>query len=246
MPKAKAVDPNELTTSNIARRFSDEESAWALVERLRWPTGPVCPHCGVVGSATYIAPKSGYRRTRAGNISYRRLWQCREQVCGQQFSVLVGTVMEDTKIPVGKWLLAMHMMCSGKNGVSAHELHRTLGITYKSAWFMAHRIRYAMEMPLIGVKLSGTVEADETYIGGKAKNMHKSRRAVRITGRGGVGKVPVVTLVERGGEARSQVMRPVSGQNIAQTLEEHVDPTAALMTDESSVYLQAGGAGRKP
>src|SRR5438046_2299953 len=131
MPRAKLVDPNELTTSSIAQRFSDEESAWALVERLRWPNGPICPHCGARGNATYIAPKSGYRCTRAGNISYRRPWQCREPDCRQQFSVLVGSVMEDSKIPVSKWLLAMHLMCSGKNGVSAHELHRTLKITYK-------------------------------------------------------------------------------------------------------------------
>src|SRR3954465_4400849 len=101
-----------------------------MVERLRWPSGPICPHCGVIGNATYLEPKSGYRKTRTGNTSYRRVWQCREAECGQQFSVLVKTVMEDTKIPVSKWLLAMHMLCAGKNGVSAHELHRTLGITY--------------------------------------------------------------------------------------------------------------------
>ncbi len=199
MPKAKPVDPNEITTSNIALRFSDEEAAWGLVERLRWPNGPICPHCGMVNNATYLTPKSGYRRTRAGNITYRRVWQCREIECAQQFSVLVRTVMEDSHIPLARWLVGMHLLCSGKNGVSAHELHRTLGITYKSAWFMAHRIRYAMEMPPFEAKLTGTVEADETSIGGKAKNRHKEKRAECITGRGGVDKVPVVTLVERGG-----------------------------------------------
>jgi transposase-like protein len=234
VPKAKPINPNELTASNIGKRFSDEAVAWALLERLRWPAGPVCPHCGAVGNASYLTPKSGYRRTRAGNVSYRRVWQCREQQCGQQFSVLVGTVMEDSHVPVSKWLLAMHLLCSGENGVSAHELHRTLGITYKSAWFMAHRIRYAMEAPPVMGKLTGMVEADETDIGGKAK------RAERITGRGGVDKVPVVTLVERNGEARSQVMRPVTGENIAKTLEHHIDPAAALMTDESSVSWQVG------
>ncbi len=223
VPKAKPVDPNELTTSNIARRFSDEEAAWGLLERLRWPDGPICPHCGVLDNATYLTPKSGYRRTRAGHVTYRRVWQCREQECGQQFSALVSTVMEDTHLPVSKWLLAMHLLCSGKNGVSAHELHRTLGITYKSAWFMAHRIRYAMDMPPFEAKLTGTVEADETYIGGKAKNMHAAKPAERITGRGDVDKVPVVTLVERGGEVRSLVMRKVTGQNIAKTLEAHID-----------------------
>src|SRR5436853_1795511 len=107
-------------------------------------------------------------------------------------------------MPLVKLLLDMHLLCSGTNGISAHELHRTLGITYKSAWFMAHRIRYAMEMPPFEAKLAGTVEVDETYIGRQAKNMHKDKREERITGRGGADKVPVVTLVERGGQVRSQ------------------------------------------
>jgi transposase-like protein len=240
VPKASPVNSDELTLSNLARHFSDEEVAWGLLERLRWPEGSTCPHCGATNNATYIAPKSGYRRTRTGNVSYRRLWQCREPECGQQFSVLVGSVMEGTKIPISKWLLAMHLMCSEKDGVSAHELHRTLKITYKSAWFMARRIRHAMEMPPLEVEMTGTVEADETYIGGKAKNMHKSKRAERITGHGAVDKVPVVALVQRSGEARSQVVRPVTRENVAETLGEHLDPTAARMMDESAVYWQLG------
>ncbi len=225
MPKAKPVDPLELTTSSIAKFFSTEEDAWLMVERLRWPTGTVCPHCGVIGNATYLTPKSGYRTTRAGNTSYRRVWQCRERECGQQFSVLVNTVMEDTKIPVSKWLLAMHMLSAGKNGVSAHELHRTLGITYKSAWFMAHRIRYAMAEPA-RVLLGGVVEADETYVGGRIKRAHGTPKS---------NKTPVVTLVSRDGEARSQVMHAVTGANIGRVLTEHVAPSATLMTDEASL-----------
>jgi transposase-like protein len=230
VPRAKPVDPNELSLSNIAKHFSDEEAAWELVERLRWPVGPVCPHCGVINNATYLTPKSGYRKTRTGNISYRRVWQCREEGCGQQFSVLIGTVMKDSKIPLSKWLLAMHLMCSGKNGISAHELHRTLGITYKSAWFMAHRIRYAVAAPPQD-KLSGIVEADETYVGGKQK---------RSEGTPLSNKTPVFTLVQRNGEAHSQVMHYVTGENVGRMLHEQVDFDTRLMTDESAVYRDAG------
>lgn len=231
MPKAKPVDPLELTTSSIARFFSTEEDAWLTVERLRWPTGAVCPHCGVIGNATYLTPKSGYRTTRAGNTSYRRVWQCRERECGQQFSVLVNTVMEDTKIPVSKWLLAMHMLSAGKNGVSAHELHRTLGITYKSAWFMAHRIRYAMAEPDGQPALDGTVEVDETYVSGRIK---------RANGAPLSNKTPVVSLVQRDGDVRSRVMPSVTGANIKEVLLGNVAPTARLMTDESTLYLGVG------
>jgi hypothetical protein len=131
-------------------------------------------------------------------------------------------------------------MCSNKNGVAAWELHRKLGISQKAAWFMLHRIRYAMGLPEEPDQLEGVVEADETYFGGAAKNMHAKDRKRRITGRGGVDKVPVVTLVARGGEARSQVMHAVTGENISRVLREHVSPKAALMTDTSTVYATAG------
>ena len=223
-----------MNLSEIAKRFSDEAEAWKHIEALRWPDGPICPHCGVVGRAYFIEPKQGERTTRKGTTSYRRLWKCAE--CRQPFSVLVGTIFEDSKIPLSKWILAFHLMCSGKNGVSAHELHRQLGITYKSAWHMAHRIRLAMERPPLSDKLSGTVEADETYIGGKAKNMHRSKRESA----GALAKIPVVTLVERNGEARSKVMDRVTGETVGEMLQEHVEAHAALMTDSSPVYTQPG------
>ncbi len=215
--------------SQIAKHFSDEAEAWKLVERLRWPEGPICPHCGVIGRAYYLEPKDGNRKTRTGKETYRRVWKCAE--CRKQFSVLVGTIFEDSRIPLSKWLLAIHMMCANKNGVAAYELHRTLGITHKSAWFMAHRIREAMKLsPLVG-KLQGTVEADETYIGGKA---HGKR------GRGAANKVPVVTLIERDGEARSQAMHAVTGENIGEVLREHVDSQATLYTDSYQVCTKPG------
>ena len=222
---------NEITLnlSTISKHFSSEEAAYELIESLRWPDGPICPHCGSVDHAYFLSPLNGYRTTRTGNVSYRRVWECAD--CHKQFSVLVGTIFEDSKIPLSKWLLAFHLLCQGKNGVSACELQRTLDITYKSAWFMAHRIRYAMSSSDGSEPLTGIVEADETYIGGKA---HGKR------GRGAANKTPVVTLVERNGEARSQVMEHVTGKNIKATLEAQVSKDAQLMTDELNVYTEAG------
>lgn len=156
MPRAKPCDPNELNTSTIAKLHSNEAAAWALMERLRWPNGPVCPHCGVVGTAYFLTPQSGSRTTRTGKVSYRRVWKCAD--CREPFSVLVGTIFEDTKLPLSKWIMAVHHLSADKNGMSAHELHRTLGITYKSAWFMAHRIRCAMQQEPLRGMLTGTVE----------------------------------------------------------------------------------------
>lgn len=215
--------------SQLAKHFSDEAEAWKLVERIRWPEGPICPHCGTIGHAYFLAPKDGPRKTRTGKESARRVWKC--GACRKQFSVLVGTIFEDSRIPLSKWLMAIHMICADKNGVAAFELHRTLGITHKSAWFMAHRIRYAMARPPLVDKLQGFVEADETYIGGKARGKR---------GRGAANKTPVVTLVERDGEARSQVMHTVTGENVGKVLREHMAPDATLYTDELNVYTKPG------
>lgn len=234
MPKA-APKGEEITLDYIARHFSDEDQAYQFLERMRWPNGPVCPHCQ--GTKAYFLTSKGDRYTRTGHATQRRVWKC--ATCRKQFSVLVGTIFEGSKIPLYKWLLAVHMMCSGKNGVSAHELHRDLEITYKSAWFMAHRIRKAMERePLAGL-LSGTVEADETYVGGKVKAGPNRSLAARHRMDN---KTPVVTLVQRGGEVRSQVMKKVTGKNIGKLLNANVNPRSTLMTDSAHLYGKPGKA----
>ncbi len=223
------MDSTALNLSMIAQHFSDEAAAWQFLEATRWPDGPICPHCGSVNQAYYLEPQNGSRNTRTGNPTYRSLWKCAE--CREQFSVLVGTIFEDSRISLSKWLLAIHPLCAGKNGMSALELSRTLGIAYRSAWFMAHRIRYAMERPPLVDKLNGIVEADETYIGGRA---HGKR------GRGALNKTPVLMLVERNGEARSQAMEHVTNENVREVLIGHVDTDATLMTDTLNVYQKPG------
>jgi transposase-like protein len=220
----------ELSLTSLAKHFSDEGAAYQLVEAIRWPDGPVCPHCGTINHAYYIAPRHP-RTTRIGNVSHRRLWKCGS--CMKQFSVLVGTIFEDSKIPLSKWLLAVHLMCAGKNGIAANELRRTLEVSYKTAWFMCHRIRLAMTQEPLSGMLSGTVEADETYIGGKRKGTLRGRPGQDSH------KSAVVTLVERGGEARSRAVQSVNSKNIREILSEQVAPTATLMTDEFRVYRGA-------
>jgi transposase-like protein len=186
--------------SMIAKKFSDESEVYKFLESVLWENGVVCPHCGSINQSTFLQPRNGERKTRNGNETYRRVWQC--DACGQQFSVLVGTIFEDSHIALSKWLIAIHEMCAAKNGVSALELSRKLGISYRPAWHMAHRIRFAITRAPLAEMIKGTIEADETYIGGKAKNMHKAKRERVIQGRGTVGKTAVLTVVERGGDAR--------------------------------------------
>lgn len=219
----------QINLVELAQHFSDEDSAREFFENMRWKNGAVCPHCESVGAYKIEANSTKGRKARKG------LWKCKE--CKEQFTVTVGTIFESSRIPLNKWLLAIHLICSSKKGMSAHQLHRMLDITYKSAWFMAHRIRYAMTQEPLFSKLNGTVEVDETYVGGKAKNMHKSVREKRIKGRGTVDKFPVVTLVERDGRVKSQYMENVTGANLKKALLECVETDACIMTDESPSYF---------
>lgn len=231
---------DELNLSRIAKEFQDEAEAYKLIERIRWPDGPVCPHCGSINHTYFLQPKEGARKTRTGSTSARRVWKCAERACRKQFSVLKGTIFEDSKIPLSKWLLAFYLLCSNKNGTASYELHRTLKLDRKTAWFLTMRIRHAMAQEPLASKLQGIVEADETYFGAEAKNIHARQRAEKFANGTLAGKVPVFSLVERGGKVRSQVMRAVTSKNIRQALTENVDTSARLMTDQAKVYTVAG------
>jgi transposase-like protein len=166
--------------------FSDPDNCVSYLVARRWPKGVVvCPTCG---------------RTDVSYIPARRVWQCKTRHPKAQFSVKVGTIMEDSALGLDKWLTAIWMQTSMKNGVSSWEIHRSLGITQKCAWHMLHRIRLGLQDTNTGGKLSGEVEVDETFIGGKARNMHAAKRAKKIQGRGPEGKEIVFGMVERGGK----------------------------------------------
>src|SRR6202521_693145 len=162
--------------------FSNPANCRTFLMARRWPTGATCPRCG----STNILFLETYNR-----------WQCREGPVSPQFTLKTGTVMEDSPIGIDKWLTAMWQVVNCKNGISSYEVHRAIGITQKSAWFLDHRIRFALGLAP-GNKLSGQVEADETFIGGKARNMHKDKRAEKITGTGGKDKAAVMGILERG------------------------------------------------
>ena len=214
-----------MTLNLKAKIYTDEAAARAHLERIQWPSGPVCPHCGVIGEATALAGKS----TRPG------VWKCRP--CQKPFSVTVGTVFERSKVPLTKWLLATELLTSSKKGISAHQVSRMLGVTYKTAWFMMHRIREAMA-PLAGSEppLGGEgkiVEADEAYIGKKdGKRKHK--------GSGGYGhKRAILSLVERGGKIRSFKIGSGKREHIGPVIAANVNPASTLHTDGGTVYRKA-------
>jgi transposase-like protein len=204
----------------VAAALVDEAKAIALVERMRWPGGPVCPNCGGMERIYDLS------KTRLG---LRKCGHCRKQ-----FTVRVGTIFEDSHIPLSKWLYAIRLMCASKKGVSANQLSRELDIQYRSAWFMCHRIRYAMtKPPLVGKLGDGgegqIVEADETYIGGKAaNNKHKGRKPTK--------KMMVLTLVERDGDARTFKIPNNKGGLVRTLVRMNVAETAHLMTDSANIY----------
>lgn len=211
--------------------FNDEDAARKHFEALRWPNGPVCPHCGVVGNATLLQGKS----TRPG------VYKCKD--CRKPFSATIGTLYERSHIPLHKWLLATHLLTSSKKGMSAHQLFRMLGFgSYRTAWFMAHRIREGMRelFPEVSGPTGGegsTVEMDETYIGGKEKNKHRSKRIKGANG--GIGKEMAFALVERGGKVRSHHMTDISAKTLRPVLLAQLGEATAktkLMTDGEGQY----------
>jgi transposase-like protein len=204
-----------------AKVMQNEAAAIAWVESKVWPEGPVCPHCGGVDRIG----KMGGKATRIG------LWKCYQ--CRKQFTVKVGTVFEDSHVPMNLWLQAMYLLCSSKKGISSNQLSRTLGVTLKTAWFISHRIREAMRVTGVG-PMGGAgeiVEADETYIGRLAGQPAKAGPATKNI---------VLTLVERGGSARSFHIDSTSIADIAPILKANVAKESGLMTDEARHYMEPG------
>lgn len=205
------------------RYFSDLNVANEYVATLRWPNGPVCPRCG---------------GKEHSFVSTRRVWKCK--ACKRQFSVKVGTIFEDSPLGLDKWLPAIWLAANSKNGISSHELARALGVTQKSAWFMLHRIRLAMRDETFSM-LSGEVEVDETYIGGKARNMHASKRKEIPSGRSLVGnKTPVLGMIERGGKVQARVIGDLRRRSLQSHITDVVEPGAAVYTDAFASYKGLG------
>jgi len=202
--------------------FHDEAAAFAKLESILWPQGPVCPHCGGVDHSSRLAGKS----TRVG------LWKCYD--CRKQFTVKVGTVFEQSHIGLHVWFQCAFLMCSSKKGISSHQLHRTLGVSLKTAWFMSHRLREAMREGKLPYDMGGGgkfVEADETYVGGKAKN-----RAYKDP----PPKEAVMSLVERGGKVRSFHVAEVTAATLKPIIADAIASDSHFRTDESGVYWKIG------
>jgi transposase-like protein/DNA-directed RNA polymerase subunit RPC12/RpoP len=220
--------PEGLSLPQIMERFSTEEKAIEYFEAIRWTDGIVCPHCGNNDQAKFWAIKGDTaKRIRAG------LRQCAE--CKKQFRVTVGTIFEDSHVPLNLWLVAWYLICGAKKGMSALQLKRHLWGdnrgSYKTAWFMAHRIRHALQDPVFKKKLAGTVEVDETYVGGKQTGVGSGRKD---------NKTPVVSLVERNGNKRSIVMNRVTAKGLRESIREHVAPQSTICTDDSNLYTNPG------
>lgn len=213
--------------------FHDEAAAFAQLEAIIWPEGPTCPHCGATDRINRLQGV----KDKKGNVR-PGLWKCYH--CRSQFTVRKGTVFESSHIKLHQWFQAAFLMCSSKKGISANQLHRTLGCTLKTAWFVAHRLREAMRdsrMEMMGGE-GVYVEADTTFHGGKEKNKHAwKRNADNI---GGMGKEIVHALVERGGRVRSHHIPSVNGQTLRPILFWNVDTKSTLMTDTAGGYLHAG------
>ena len=201
--------------------FSDFENCKRVMMKLRWPDGVVkCPHCGSE-RVTYLAKN--------------RVWKCYTGHPQPKFSLKTGTIFEDSPLGLDKWLSALWLVVNCKNGISSCESARDLGVTQKTAWFMNHRLRFALTDGGCGL-LSGEVEADETFIGGKARNMHADKRAMKITGTGGKDKTMVTGILERGGEVRTTVVSSRKKKSLQAEVRKHVEAGSAIYTDALKSY----------
>ena len=217
-----SIDRQPTTLLEAVRYFSEPDVALAFVASLRWPNGVAeCPRC---------------LSTETGFLATRRIWKCKNPKCRKQFSAKVGTIFEDSPLGWDKWLPAIWLLANSKNSVSSYELGRALGVTQKTAWFMFHRIRLAMESHTFNKKLSGTVEVDETYIGGASKWMHKDARERNISARGSADKTAVQGAVERGGMVRAEPVRDTSRLTLQGNIQRWVEPGSSVYTDEALQY----------
>ena len=203
----------DINLVSLIDRFSCDEKCRDALEKIRWPDGPACIRCGVVGPSEL--PGGGK-------------WQCAS--CGYQFTVTAGTIMHDTHLPLRKWFLAIYLMCESKKGMSAHQLHRTLGVAYRTAWYLCHRIREAMgNEPLVGPTLVGVVEVDETYVGGKTKGKGRAYKG---------NKTIVAGAIQRGGQVRVERIPNVRKSTLHDFIQRTVkDEAEAIYTDELASYL---------
>jgi hypothetical protein len=222
------------TLQQAIQYFSNPDNCIEWLAAQRWPDGVVkCPTCG--------AENPRY-------ISTRRMWECKTKHSRRQFSIKVGTIFEDSPIGLDKWLLAVWMVTNCKNGVSSYEIHRDIGVTQKSAWFMLHRIRLAMQGDVIDT-FGGEVEVDETYIGGLARNMHKDKRERVLHGRtGGAGKTAVFGLLERGKDGKgskvqARVIPEAWRDEVRDIIRETVEPGSSIYSDEHGTYHSLGSEG---
>jgi len=214
-----------------ASHFHNEEAAFAYVEALLWPNGPACPHCG-----NCDGERIGRLQGKSSRIGLRKCYACRGT-----FTVRMGTIFEDSHLALHLWLQVIHLMCASKKGISTRQIQRMLQCSMKTAWFLTHRIREAMKDGMIGA-LGGegeTVGADETFIGGKEKNRHRSKRASSRLG-GSWGKETVFSLVERGGRVRSMHVASVTAANLRPILVGQIDDASILCTDDAGQYRHMG------
>ncbi len=212
-------DPKTLQEAVVY--FSNPDNCLAYMVARLWPDGVTCPTCG---------------RKDATFLKNQGKWQCRSHHAKRQFSAKTGTIYEDSPLGLDKWLTATWMLTTAKNGVSSYEIHRAIGVTQKTAWFMMHRIRKAMQTGSFQRKFHGHVEVDETFIGGKARFMHKSKRA-KVFKRGPSGKTIVVGVLERGGHVRTEVVENRERAAVQTIVRRNVEPGTELSTDEWSAYF---------